>query len=175
MWKPRSASSSTRTLGLPGTGARSTSTCAPRGNAAFSARTDSNSSSSVRASDVPLRSPTEASLRLLSMSRPKARPRQPALRATRHTSTSCATSGAATSLERDQATLLELQAEVAEILRDALERLPVVVGEGLGRIAEDGRLFEHLQHPTARRVQAVVLPRLQIEDHGLVHEVAVHD
>src|SRR5947209_7464299 len=74
----------------------------------------------------------------------------------------------------DEAPVQQIAAEGDEVLLHDRGILVVLGGHPLRCRANVGRLAEHLEHVSSHRVQAVVLTRLEVEDHRLGHEGPVH-
>src|ERR1700712_1941038 len=76
-------------------------------------------------------------------------------------------SAVATFHDRNQPALDEATAECEEVGLDPLYGLPVLGGERLGGGTNGRGLLKDVEHPRGGRIDAVVLPRVEVEDHRL--------
>src|SRR4051812_47866742 len=82
---------------------------------------------------------------------------------------------AAIGAELDRSTVVEVAAERLDVAVDLRQRLREFVGDRPCGVADARFADEGLEDAPARRVQPVVLARLQIEDYRLVDERPVDD
>src|SRR5579875_3250490 len=78
-------------------------------------------------------------------------------------------------VENEQAALEQRLAELADIALDLGKWPAILAREGACGLAHRTDTLERLQHPAAGRVDAVVEPGFEVEDHGLPDEAAVDD
>src|SRR5436190_1926009 len=77
--------------------------------------------------------------------------------------------------DHDQPSGEQFLAEAHEVLLDPVHRLLELLSERGDGEVDPLEALERLQHPARRRVQPVVLTRLDVQQHRLRHEVAEND